>query len=183
MEKPSDAQAIRLLRRRDPRGFELAYGAYAAELFSFLNRLTGDRSLAEDILQQVFLRLAERGPDLAPQSHLRGWLYAVARNAYLTQLRRTARWESEDALTNLPSYAPDAEAHLLLGDVEQALLRLRPEDREVLLLLSMDGLNREAAAALLGIDREALRKRLSRARARLLAELESTSLSSNRSPT
>jgi RNA polymerase sigma-70 factor (ECF subfamily) len=166
-----DLAALALLRRRDPRGFELAYATHAGPLLGFLARLSGRRDVAEDLVQHVFLRLAERGPELARDSDLRAWLYAVARNAYLSQVRRPP--EAGDAALEALSHPPaDVEARLLLGDVERALGALRFEDREVLLLVAVDGLERDAVARLLGIDAVALRQRLSRARSRLLAELE-----------
>jgi RNA polymerase sigma-70 factor (ECF subfamily) len=169
---PADSELVALLRRRDPRGFEQAYAAYAGSLLGFLLRLSGRPELADDLLQHVFLRLAERGPELRRDSDLRAWLYTVARNAYLTHLRRSPALADEAALEALASPTPDAEARLLLGDVERALGALRLEDREVLLLLAVEGLERAAVAKLLGVDQSALRQRLSRARSRLLAELE-----------
>jgi RNA polymerase sigma-70 factor (ECF subfamily) len=168
----SDRDIVGLLRRRDPRGFDLAYAAYAGPLLGFLRRLTGRPELAEDLLQHVFLRLAERGPELRHDSDLRAWLYAVARNAYSSEARRPPLVGDEVALEVLASPPADVEARLLLGDVERALAALRLEDREVLLLLAVEGLDRDAVARLLGVDAVALRQRLSRARSRLLAELE-----------
>jgi len=163
---------ISLLRRRDPRGFDRAYAAYSGPLLGFLVRLTGRRDLAEDLLQHVFLRLAERGPELRVDSDLRAWLFAVARNGAVSELRRTPELADEAALEALADPPPDMEARLLLGDVERALAMLRFEDREVLLLLGVEGLERDAVARLLGVRPDALRQRLARARSRLLAELE-----------
>jgi RNA polymerase sigma-70 factor (ECF subfamily) len=160
------------LRRRDPRGFDGAYAAYAGPLLAFLRRLTRRQDLAEDFLQQVFLRLAERGPELRPDSDLRAWLFAVARNAFLSHVRREPAAPVEGGLELLVEPAPDVEGRLLLGDVERALAALRLEDREVLLLVAVEGLERDAVARLLGIAPDALRQRLARARARLLAELD-----------
>jgi DNA-directed RNA polymerase specialized sigma24 family protein len=61
---------------------------------------------------------------------------------------------------------------LMLGDVEQALARLRLEDRELLLLVGAEGLEPLAVSRLLGVEPATLRKRLARARQRLLHELE-----------
>ncbi len=167
-----DPELISLLRRRDPRGFDGAYDAYAGPVFGFLLRLSRRRDLAEDLLQHVFMRLAERGPELRADSDLRAWLFAVARNAAVSQLRRAPELAEESALEALADPPPDMEARLLLGDVERALSALRLEDREVLLLVGVEGLERGAVARLLGLRPDALRQRLARARSRLLAELE-----------
>jgi RNA polymerase sigma-70 factor, ECF subfamily len=171
MTKGSDREAISLLRRRDPRGFDLAYAAYAGRLRGFLLRLGRDPHLADDLLQQAFLRLAEQGPELRPDSDLRAWLFTVARNAYASHFRKM-RTTDEGALEALASPPPDVEARLLLGDVESALGRLRPDDREVLLLVGVEGLDHAVVATMLGLQGAALRQRLARARSRLLVELE-----------
>jgi RNA polymerase sigma factor (sigma-70 family) len=170
-----DQETLTLLRRRDPRGFDQAYAKYGARLFSFLARLAGrtERHLAEDLLQQTFLKLAEHGPELRADSDLRAWLYTVARNAFLGQVRGR-RAMAEGSLELVADYAPDAEARLMLGDVEQALSRLRLEDRELLLLVGAEGLEPLAVSKLLGLEPATLRKRLARARQRLLLELERT---------
>jgi RNA polymerase sigma factor (sigma-70 family) len=165
-----EKEALRLLRLRDPRGFEIAYQKYAARLHAFLLRLSGRREVADDLLQQTFLRLAERGPDLRPDSDLRAWLFTVARNAHTSLLRSTPA-SGEESLEALSSPPPDVESRLLLGDVEGALSRLRVEDRELLLLVGVEGLEPATVASMLGLSQVALRQRLARARSRLLAEL------------
>lgn len=169
-----DQETLTLLRRRDPRGFDQAYAKYGARLFSFLSRLLGltERHLAEDLLQQTFLKLAEHGAELRADSDLRAWLYTVARNAFLGQLRGRRLTADAPALELVADVTPDAEARLMLGDVEGALSRLRWEDRELLLLVGAEGLEPQAVSKLLGVEPAALRKRLERARQRLLVELE-----------
>jgi len=168
-----DDETLSLLRRRDPRGFDQAYARYAARLLGFLLRLAGRdrRALAEDLLQQTFLKLAEHGPELRGDSDLRAWLFTVARNAFLGYVRG-ARLESETrGLELVTHYSHDAEAHLMLGDVEQALSRLRVEDRELLLLVGVEGIEPIVVSHMLEVEPATLRKRLARARQRLLEEL------------
>lgn len=169
-----DDEILRLLGRRDPRGFDLAYAQYGARLFSFLNRLVGhgQQPQAEDLLQQTFLRLAERGPELRADSDLRAWLYTVARNAFLGQMRGQKQAAEAVNLGLVADYSPDAEARLMLGDVEQALSRLRLDDRELLLLVGAEGLEPLTVSRMLNVEPATLRKRLARARQRLLQELE-----------
>jgi RNA polymerase sigma factor (sigma-70 family) len=169
-----DQQTLALLRRRDPRGFDEAYARYGARLFTFLCRLlgSGQRHLAEDLLQQTFLRLAEHGPELRADSDLRAWLYTVARNAFLGQVRGRRLAAEAASLELVADYSAETEARLMLGDVEQALARLRLEDRELLLLVGAEGLEPLAVSRLLGVEPATLRKRLARARQRLLHELE-----------
>jgi RNA polymerase sigma-70 factor (ECF subfamily) len=173
MPQNPDAETLRLLRNRQPGGFDQAYAKYAERLFGFLRRLTGrgERHLAEDLLQQTFLRLAEHGAELRADSDLRAWLYTVARNAFLGE-RRGRREVATPALELVRDYSAETEARLLLGDVEQAFERLRVDERELLLLVSVEGLEPHVVAKMLELEAATLRKRLARARGRLLQELE-----------
>ena len=172
MASGPDEEAVAWLRRRDPRGFDLAYAAHAARVRAFLLRLSGRKDVADDLLQHTFLRLAERGPELTAGSDLRAWLFTVARNAYFGRVRAMGAESDDAALEGLASPAPDVEARLLLGDVERALGALRIEDRELLLLVGVEGMEPAQVARILDVDPATLRQRLSRARARLLASLE-----------
>lgn len=162
---------LQLLRQRDPEGFDRAYALFAGPIHAFLLRLAGRKDRADDLLQHTFLRLAERGPELRADSDLRAWLFTVARNAFLGLARATRSETNDEALEEVAAPPPDVEARLLLGDVERALAALRLGDRELLLLVGVEGLEPGQVAAVLGIDAATLRKRLARARARLLAEL------------
>lgn len=173
MPELHDRETLALIRRRDPRGFDGAYAAYGARLFSFLSRLLArdERHAAEDLLQQTFLRLAEHGPELRADSDLRAWLFTVARNAFFGQVRSRRSFVSGTSLELVADYTADAEARLMLGDVEHALARLRVEDRELLLLVGVEGLEPLTVSRMIGVEPATLRKRLARARQRLLGEL------------
>ena len=116
--------------------------------------------------------MAERGPELRPDSDLRAWLYTVARNAFLGQMRGRKLAGEAVNLELVADYPAEAEARLMLGDVERALSQLRVEDRELLLLVGGEGLEPLAVSRMLEIEPATLRKRLARARQRLLQELE-----------
>ena len=174
-----DHDALVLLRNRDERGFDLVYERYAQRLFGFLVRLSRSRALAEDLLQHTFLRLAEVGPRLRADSDLRAWLFAVARNAYHSHARglgvearfdRARFWPSET--TGMIDASADPESRLALQELEHALAELSPPDRELLLLVGVEGLSYAEMASVLGVDAGAARKRVSRARARLAQALD-----------
>jgi RNA polymerase sigma-70 factor (ECF subfamily) len=171
MPEARDQDALQLLRKREPRGFELAYERYADRIFGFLLRLSRSRALAEDLFQHTFLRLAEGGAGLAHDSDLRAWLFSVARNAFYGHAR--ARRTAERAVLVVPEASDGlVEAGLVLDELERALARLTASDRELLLLVGVEGLSYEEAALVLDLDQVSLRKRVSRARARLGVLLE-----------
>src|SRR6478735_10946274 len=111
MPETPDQETLALLQRRDARGFELAYRHYAERIFGFLVRLSGSRSLAEDLLQHTFMRLAEAGPRLRVDSNLRAWLFTVARNAFHSHARMRkleARADGEPLATQLAGESADS---------------------------------------------------------------------------
>jgi RNA polymerase sigma-70 factor, ECF subfamily len=169
-----DRDALALLRKREEHGFDLAYERYAERIFGFLVRLSRSRAVAEDLLQHTFLRLAENGPRLRPDSDLRAWLFTVARNAYQSHARGLgveARLDPAFAWPPLAS-AAGPESGLVLQELERALARLQPEDRELLLLIGVEGLSYAEMGVVLAIDVVTARKRVSRARARLAQILD-----------
>jgi len=169
-----DEEALALLRRRDSRGFDLAYARYADRLFGFLLRLSRSRAVAEDLFQHAFLRLSEVGPSLRPDSDLRAWLFSVARNAFHSQARAARVAErAEPALLPPPSAAGwGPESSLAMSELERALLGLNPNDRELLLLIGVEGFGYAEVAEMLRLDPSAVRKRVSRARDRLAQALD-----------
>ena len=166
------------LRAGSEQAFDAVYAIYRVPLFAFLLRLSGQRPLAEDLFQNTWLKLARGAARLAPDTDLKAWLFSVARNEY----RSYCRWRRVDVRRLLGvevqgGVAPrNANSDLdLTRDSERAFARLPAADRELLLLLNVEGFEAKTAAAMLGISYQALRQRLARARAhlaRLLQELE-----------
>jgi len=176
-EIPSDLLAR--LRAGDAAAFSAAYELHAGPIFRFLMRLCGRRELAEDLFQETWLRLARHARRLRPDTELRPWLYAVARNLVRSHARfavadaagvaALARWWYLDARGAEPenaAVAADEAARL-----ERALARLPLAGREVLLLVAGEGLAVDEAARVLGVTPEAARQRLHRARAELAKSL------------
>ena len=173
LETP-DRDALVLLRQGDARGFDLAYARYAERIFGFLLRLSGSRALAEDLFQHTFLRLAEAGARLRADSDLRAWLFSVARNAFHSHARaRGVQSRADLELLGAPSVAAAGpDSGLALDELERALARLNERDRELLLLLGVEGLSYAEVAAVLALDPVTVRKRVSRARERLTEALD-----------
>jgi RNA polymerase sigma-70 factor (ECF subfamily) len=174
----SDPELLRGLAAGEPQAFDRVYAALRAPLYSFLVRLSGRAELAEDLLQEAWLRLARAAPQLSADTQLRPWLFTVARNLY----RSHRRWRLLDSerlrqLGWLPEPARPSPFELLAADaaqraLEHALSRLPLEQREVVLLCSGSGLSPAQVATLLGITPEATRQRLARARAKMRQSLE-----------
>jgi RNA polymerase sigma-70 factor (ECF subfamily) len=169
-----DDELVEQLRRGVPAAFNRVYDAERSRIFGFLLRLSGARAEAEDLLQETFIGLARMAPRLAQGTRLRALLFTIARNAFLSQ-RRWQRLDLErlHELAMLPPPAPESSPleHVCASEAqrrcERALLELPLADREVLLLVAVEGLEPSEAAQVLGLSAEATRQRLKRARERL----------------
>jgi RNA polymerase sigma-70 factor, ECF subfamily len=167
---------IAALRRGSREAFERLYTAERARLYGFLLRLCKDRELAADLFQNTWLKLAKRAATLREDTDVRAWLFTVARNEYRSHCRAQIVDLSRFlAFGREQQTWPEAE---LPGDggsgierLEAALASLGEGDRELLLLVGVEGLELRQAAAVLGISYAALRQRLARARERLLFRL------------
>ncbi len=178
MGEPSELELIDGLRRGEPAAFDRVYALYKVRIYTFLYRLGGRRDLADDLLQETFLRLARSATGLREDTTLAAWLFTVARN----QFRNHQRWRVLDAarirgLADEPldrGAGPERETAVRgeLAALEAALGALSPTYREVLLLVAVEGLEPQEVARILGIEYGAVRQRLSRARALLAERLE-----------
>jgi RNA polymerase sigma-70 factor (ECF subfamily) len=131
-------------------------------------RLTGDRDLMDDVLQEVYLRAFRALPNLRGPQALRPWLYRTVYNACMDQLRRRRR-SREVSLSDVqeqPDPAPEL-GELVAGrlDLAAALVALSPEMRAAVLLVDAEGLSYEETGAIIGVPPGTVASRLSRARA------------------
>jgi len=167
------------LKAGDEAAFQAVYDAYRPRLFTFLARLSRRRDVAEDLLDETWLRLVASAARLADDTCLAAWLFTVARNLHASWCRHRA--VDAARLVDAPASWPPPAAGESPFDatarneterrLERALARLAGRDREVLLLIA-GGLSPAEAALTLGVGPEALRKRLQRARERLALEME-----------
>ena len=142
----------------------ILFDRYQRPLFSFFVRLTGDRSLSEDLVQDVFYRILRYRHTYKPGSAFRSWMYQVARNARQDSLHRqrneTPLQESlHPAVVPHDKVAEEQESSVL----RRALMALPEEKREVLLLSRFQELSYEEIGKLLGCDVGAVKVRVFRA--------------------
>lgn len=151
------------------RNFETLYRRHVAAVFRFAWGLCGDRSAAEDIVSETFLRLLTRSPKLEAHS-VRAYLLTIARNCYLMGRRKRRREVPLPAELRAP--APDLDGGLDgRARIERVVgeLAAMPEGERSALLLRIDHeLSYEEVAAALGISVSAAKVRVHRARRRLM---------------
>jgi RNA polymerase sigma-70 factor (ECF subfamily) len=135
----------------------------------YARALAGDRSAADDLVQDTLERAWAKFHLYRSGTDLRAWLFAVMHNVHINRVRAQ---RPADAITDdLPEMAQRAVQGdaLLVRDMDRALARLPQEQREVLLLVALEDLSYDATARALGIPIGTVMSRLSRARERLRA--------------
>lgn len=159
------------VRTGDSTAFDEIYVAFNRRLLNFLTRLTKDRSVAEDLLEETWLRFVSSSEGLSEDTRLGPWLFTVARNLYVSHCRSRAREDSytADLIFLWPSGLAQSPFDLASSNqfrerLEAAIASLPPMYREVILLVGVEQLRPMDAAKVCGISPEALRQRLSRAR-------------------
>jgi RNA polymerase sigma-70 factor (ECF subfamily) len=142
-------------------------------LWAYLARLTGDRQLAEDLLQETFYRFLRAAATYDNETHRRNSLYRiatnVARDVRRRSLARAASVPAGDDIERVPS-GQDAGAAERMADFNRAMSRLKPRERAMLWLAYAEGASHREIADVLGLRPTSLKPLLFRAR-RKLAEL------------
>lgn len=136
----------------------------------YARALTHDPWAADDLVQDTLERACHKWQLWRSGSDLRAWLFTLMHNVAISDARRTARQPLHNA-TDLDDVkhqtpAPD-EAVATVLDVQTCLSRLPVDQREVLLLITLESLSYEAAAKILGVPIGTVMSRLSRARVRM----------------
>jgi len=179
-ERGSDREAgwVAGLRRGDAASFDAVFAAYRRRLYGYLVRMTRRRDVAEDLLQETFLRLAQHAKKLAEDTRLGAWLFTVAHRLFVSWTR--AQGVRAVLAAELPQREPAhgdlspmeavaaSQAH---GALERAFAELAPPYREVALLVGVEGMQPAEVAQILGQKPDAVRQRLARARAQLAGAL------------
>jgi RNA polymerase sigma-70 factor (ECF subfamily) len=131
-------------------------------------RLLGDRDTMDDVLQETYVSAFKALPRFRGDSDLATWLYRIAYNACLDELRRRKTVVPLERVADRPDPAPGpAERTATAQILAQALAALAPDDRAAVLLVDAQGFDYAAAAEILGIPTGTVASRLNRARALL----------------
>jgi RNA polymerase sigma-70 factor, ECF subfamily len=169
------ARAVETLQM-DEDTFRAFYDRMARPVWVYLARITGDRALADDLLQESFYRFLRAERSFDSESHRRNYLYRIATN--LAHDRHRSRRgivsvpvpaeHETSALASHDDVAGDAERRTDLG---RAMAKLKPREREMLWLAYAHGSSHEEIAETLGLRRASIKMLLFRARRRLAALL------------
>jgi RNA polymerase sigma-70 factor (ECF subfamily) len=183
-----DEELIALFQKGDREAFAQIVRRYQANLANFFFHLCYDRATAEDLSQEVFLRLFTHLKDYEPRSRFISFLYKIAKNLWIDRIRRTAGPHRKEVSIESPvgggedSDSPSLKERLragqepptdfllrdeLRGMVRKALDRLPEEHRMVVILSEIHGMRYEEISEALGVPIGTVKSRMHHAMARL----------------
>jgi RNA polymerase sigma-70 factor (ECF subfamily) len=179
MDREFELQLVGRLRTGDPEAFDAVHDAFNSRLYNFLARLSNHRDVAEDLLEETWLRLVTHARRLRPDTRLGPWLFTVARHLHASYCRSRLLEDSHaSSLMGLwphgrpgPSPFESVAASETERRVATAVASLPLAYREALLLVGVEGMRCADAADICGVSADAMRQRLSRARALLARRL------------
>jgi RNA polymerase sigma-70 factor, ECF subfamily len=171
------------LRRRDPDLLDRLIEQYQHRLLRYLVYLTGQRELAEDLFQETWIRVLERGHQYDGRHEFSLWLYAVARNLAIDYLRKKSPASldrlmdkeqpgSFEPVDNRPMAWEVVARHELTDRINAALISIPGEYREALVLRFQEGLSLEEIASVTGVPLGTTKSRIYRGLNLLMSRLE-----------
>ncbi len=176
MAEVPDEELMLAYRGGDAGAFESLYARHRARLFRFVLRSIKVRAAAEELYQEIWMRVIEARATYRPTARFTTWLYTIAHNRLVDHWRRRglsiASLDDHDLPANEPDPADHAQAREALRRFAAALETLPPAQREAFLLHEDAGLTVPEIAAATGSNEEAAKSRLRYAMAKLKAALD-----------
>jgi len=162
----------------DEQTFRAFYDRTARSLWVYLARITGDRQLADDLLQETFYRFLRANSSYESETHRRNALYRIATNL-ARDVRRQSRTRPAASLTGDEIEGVASRAHAAAAersaDVTRAMSSLHPRERAMLWLAYAEGASHREIASVLGLSAASLKNLLFRARRKLAGLLTGSS--------
>ena len=163
--------------------FKQELAAVIPHLRAFGRSLSGNRDVADDLVQETLLKAWAARSRFQAGTNMRAWTFIILRNHYLSQMRRSRfRGDWDDLAADRLLAAPAGQdKHVELSDMQRALLQLPQPQREALILVGAGGFAYEEAAEICGVAVGTIKSRVARGRAALEQILENGDLPSRRS--
>jgi RNA polymerase sigma-70 factor (ECF subfamily) len=162
--------------------FKVELSRVIPHLRAFGRSLSGNRDLADDLVQETLLKAWAARQRFQAGTNMRAWTFIILRNLFLSQMRRArfkGEWDEVTA-TRLLAAPASQDRHVELGDMQRALLHLPQPQREALILVGAGGFAYEEAAAICGCAVGTIKSRVARGRVALEALLTNGNLPSRR---
>jgi RNA polymerase sigma-70 factor (ECF subfamily) len=139
------------------------FDRYQTPLYNFYTKMTQDRALSEDLVQDVFLRILRYRQTYRPGTPFRAWMYQIARNARVDAMRKVKPEAPMLAEPAAPAAADTAQQKQEAQLLQRALMQLPEDKREILILSRYQELKYEEIARLMGCEVGAVKVRVHRA--------------------
>lgn len=164
----TDIELVAACRRGEVRAMEALYHQYKRRVFGLVGRIVGAGE-AEEVAQDVFVRIFRGLPKFRGDAALGTWIYRLAVNAALTHATRRRRHDhaGDEILADLPAPADAPRDPRLAARLAQALTQLPPGYRAILVLHDVEGLSHEECADVMGCRVGTSKSQLHKARARM----------------
>ena len=163
-----DPELLRRAQKGDEQAFTAIVRAYETPVHNYILRLTGDRVLAEDLTQEVFVRVLHGLPKFSLRCKFTTWLFQVTKNRVLDELRarerRPSGFVSFDDIPPLEAYDQPAERIETIDAIWRAIQDLNPDLKMALLLRDVVGLPYSEIADSLEITLSTVKWRIFKAR-------------------
>jgi RNA polymerase sigma-70 factor (ECF subfamily) len=146
-----------------------------SRLRRYARALTRNSDRADDLVQDTLVRAVAKQHSWQPDTNLRAWLFTLMHNQYVNDLRRNAREGMTVDVTSIPNAltaTTDPTAARQLHELDRALDQLPDEQRQAILLVGLEGMSYEEAAAILTVPIGTDRSRLSRGRDNLRRSMD-----------
>jgi RNA polymerase sigma-70 factor (ECF subfamily) len=164
--------------------FDRLFEEFSAPIYNYVLRMVGDPDRAADITQDTFIKAYRKLDSLTNEHSTRSWLYRIATNTAIDEMRRR-RWVSpmgddEERHHERPDTGPGPEAQVMAGllddRIQRALLALRPNHRQCLILSDLEDMSAQQIGEVMGLSYGAVRTLLCRARGEMRRQLAAEGL-------
>jgi RNA polymerase sigma-70 factor (ECF subfamily) len=172
------AVSSRVTQRQRDAEFERLFDEFSAPIFNYVLRMVADRDRAADITQDTFIKAFRKLDSLADESSRRSWLYRIATNTAIDEMRRrrfVTPMGTDERHLQRPDARPGPEAQAIAATlderVQRALLRLKANHRQCLLLSDIEDMSAQQIGEVMGLSYGAVRTLLCRARGEMRRHL------------
>src|SRR5947199_4603170 len=181
-QETSDAALIGLIADGDKRAMQVLYARHNVRVYRFILRLTGNQSLAEDLVSQVFLDVWRQAESFESKSQVSTWLLAIARYKALSALRRRTDEHLDDEMAaSIEDTADNPETAVGNKDrnaiIQHCLKSLSPAHREVLDLVYYHEKSVDEVARIIGLPPATVKTRMFYARSKMADLLKGAGVS------
>jgi len=166
-----DAQLLKQIGKQDMLAYEALYDRYASQVYGVIVRIVRNNAIADELLQETFWQIWQSAPKYEEQGTATGWIFRIARNRSMDELRRQKARPKLDETTepvdaavgaglNQSSAETEAELHIDQEKVQRAISQIPIDQQDCLMLAYFEGLTHKEIAAQLELPIGTVKSRM-----------------------